>query len=503
MRPTRRRRITFLSLITLQTTIATNSNTNDQFVGNTRKRKLLRGQQHNEQQYRNLQVTDEYIQTYPWYPEQHLQKCLLSSKSKPPPNWMINTGGYAELHLFATGVECCQKWFPDDDNACIQYVTQIEKEEKEQSINEELSSWVNTQQIPIENEDDDDIKPYLHDMLLPPQPQRPQVQSSNLGRPKGESSLSTLGLSVVESPEQQEQTVISLSIEEEPIIRGDKTEVLGIPPLPTPPVASPSTPSNSNVESPYTISKSQFGPLSVASETCSPSCPSGSTCVGNSASGQLIEDSECSACAEGQTWWPCDVPGLCWCHTDNTDRIAPAPPSGIPIDEQLYKDNEYYTVCDDILTKDMFETIAPNANDPYTYEGLCDAILSYNAQHTEKAFGMGNVYQRTAELAAFIGNTLHESDEYKAPREYLMCADNIVKDGEVYCKPCDPGSFDWSLKKCGHSLVSGNSDFNEYCQPQSMPPEACACGVGAGEGGELDGYVAAKHLFFGRGAIQL
>ena len=77
MRPTRRRRrITALTLITLQTTIATN--TNDQFIGNTRKRKLLRGQyeQQNEQ-YRNLQVTDEYIQTHPWYPEQHIQKCLI------------------------------------------------------------------------------------------------------------------------------------------------------------------------------------------------------------------------------------------------------------------------------------------------------------------------------------------------------------------------------------------------------------------------------------------
>ena len=195
---------------------------------------------------------------------------------------------------------------------------------------------------------------------------------------------------------------------------------------------------------------------------------------------------------------------MCWCHLNDTPRIAPAPKSDIPIEVS----DTYYTICDDILSYSKFVEIAPNANYPYTYQGLCDAILSYNAQHSEKIFGHGNMYQRTAELAAFIGNTLHESDEYRAPREYLMCADHIVvgdpQYGDVYCKPCDPGSFDWTTKKCSHSLVSGNSNFNEYCQPSSKPPEACECGNGAGEsGGELEGYVSAKHLYFGRGAIQL
>ena len=186
----------------------------------------------------------------------------------------------------------------------------------------------------------------------------------------------------------------------------------------------------------------------------------------------------------------------------------------------------------------MFDRIAPEAREPYTYEGLCDAILSYNAHHSEKAFGMGTVFERTAELAAFLGNTLHESDEFRAGREYLMvrftlclfllpvlplwisiprtltrtspfnnltkqCADKKVVDGETYCKPCDPGSFDWGTMKCGHSLVSGTSDFNEYCQPSSKPPEACRCGDGAGQTGSLEGYVPAQALYFGRGAIQL
>jgi hypothetical protein len=63
------------------------------------------------------------------------------------------------------------------------------------------------------------------------------------------------------------------------------------------------------------------------------------------------------------------------------------------------------------------DIIAPEHKEPYSYTGLCDAILSYNAHHTEKAFGMGDAFQRAAELAAFLGNTLHESDEFKAGRE--------------------------------------------------------------------------------------
>ena len=279
----------------------------------------------------------------------------------------------------------------------------------------------------------------------------------------------------------------------------DKTEVVGLPPLPSPPPPTPPSSSTSTTQdvSPYSIDKSTLGTVPVASETCNGGCPNSSKCVGNQAAGQLIEDSECHPCsANGQTWWPCDVAGLCWCWKDGTDRIAPAPPSGLEVDTSL---GEHYTVCDDILTREAFDKIAPNARKPYTYTGLCDAILSYNAYHSEKAFGMGDAFQRASELAAFLGNTLHESDEFKAAREYLMCGDSKIVNGEVYCKPCDPGSYDWGSHKCSHSLASGVG-FSEYCQPSSKPPEACSCGT-AQDGG--DGYVPAKEMFFGRGAIQL
>jgi len=87
--------------------------------------------------------------------------------------------------------------------------------------------------------------------------------------------------------------------------------------------------------------------------------------------------------------------------------------------------------------------------------------------------------------------------------QYLMCADHKIIGDQVYCKPCDSGSFDWATFTCPQSLTSGEAEFNEYCQPESVPPEACNCGNGKGQTGDLEGYVKANDLFFGRGAIQL
>jgi hypothetical protein len=51
---------------------------------------------------------------------------------------------------------------------------------------------------------------------------------------------------------------------------------------------------------------------------------------------------------------------------------------------------------------------------PYTYAGLCKAIDDYNILHPgEKVFGMGTLEDQNAEFAAFLGNTMHESDEFK------------------------------------------------------------------------------------------
>jgi hypothetical protein len=229
---------------------------------------------------------------------------------------------------------------------------------------------------------------------------------------------------------------------------------------------------------------------------CQGGCPiDGHTCVGNQNHPQTIDDDECRKCNEGQTFWPCDVDGLCFCWDPNTPRIPPAPSSG---KAQLSDERP----CD-YFSEKMFNELAPTAQHPYTYEGLCDAIDNYNEFHAEKAFMMGTEEERKSEFASFLGHTLHESDEWRAGREYLICADNKIVDGEVYCKPCDSESFDWENFKCnGVGLVGDGLTYNGYCNFVIEPPLACACEELQSEPPPLDGYIPANKVFFGRGAIQ-
>ncbi len=220
-------------------------------------------------------------------------------------------------------------------------------------------------------------------------------------------------------------------------------------------------------------------------------------CVGNQNNPQGVADEECSVCDGGQTFWPCDVEGLCFCWDPATPRIPPAPASGLA---QLSDERP----CD-FFTESIFNSLAPDAQDPYTYDGLCEAIDHYNKDHAEKIFMMGTEDERKAELAAFLGNTLHESDEWKASREYLICGDHKVVATETYCKPCDSGSFDWETFTCGGpGLVGEGLTYNGYCDHTIEPPAACSCDDAlTSETGDLEGYIPASKVFFGRGAIQL
>jgi hypothetical protein len=94
--------------------------------------------------------------------------------------------------------------------------------------------------------------------------------------------------------------------------------------------------------------------------------------------------------------------------------VPPAPASG---KAQLSEEKP----CD-YFTEEMYNQLGPDAQFPYTYEGLCLAIDHYNEGHAEKIFMMGSDEEKKKEFAAFLGHTLHESDEWKAGREYLICA---------------------------------------------------------------------------------
>ena len=246
-------------------------------------------------------------------------------------------------------------------------------------------------------------------------------------------------------------------------------------------------------------------PTTAAGNPCA-NCGQGFECIANPNSPQGVSDSQCAACAQGQSFWPCNLPTVCYCHEKGTPKIPPVMPSGLP---------ESSAAPCDVFTKTMYDAVTDGqSREPYTYKGFCKAVEKYNALHDEKVFKMGTVENQKAEIAAFLGHTMHESDAFRAPREYVSCADKKIVDGKVYCKPCSAANFDWSTMKCRQSLVANGASMplgthGLYCQPQNTPstsPPGCACSGKVREveaSGPLAGYIEATSSFFGRGAIQL
>jgi hypothetical protein len=119
--------------------------------------------------------------------------------------------------------------------------------------------------------------------------------------------------------------------------------------------------------------------------------------------------------------------GLCYCwdKSNGEKQIPPAPSTKSIADggglENNSLGNYQWKISDtdpcDIVTESVFKSLAPMAVSPYTYEGFCKAVRLYNMDHpTEGVFNMGNEWNQRIELAAFFGNALHESDEFKAGR---------------------------------------------------------------------------------------
>ena len=71
-----------------------------------------------------------------------------------------------------------------------------------------------------------------------------------------------------------------------------------------------------------------------------------------------------------------------------------------------------------LLTQTEFNAVAPSATAPYTYAGLCTAITDWNTDNPSNQIFMGTTeMEQRHELAAFLGNTLHESGGFAAARE--------------------------------------------------------------------------------------
>ena len=167
------------------------------------------------------------------------------------------------------------------------------------------------------------------------------------------------------------------------------------------------------------------------------------------------------------------------------------------------------TTCgaaDSLLTESMYNAIAPSAVSPYTYANFCSAVAAWNAAKVGSPslliFEQGTAQQRRNEIAAFLGNVKHESAEFTATRELLICGDNKDVGGVLWCKPCDGANFVYGPNTCSTSLATPNVAFTDpYC-------DAASAGAGTGCScpstiADSEGYVMANDLFFGRGAIQV
>ena len=92
--------------------------------------------------------------------------------------------------------------------------------------------------------------------------------------------------------------------------------------------------------------------------------------------------------------------------------------------------------------------------------------------------------RRQAELAAFLGHTLHESGDFVYPREISQCGSTTTYLGETYC------------------VLAGTS-YSAYCSTShttgSNPP-GCNCGAVAKD--NTAGGFRADDMFFGRGPVS-
>ena len=84
-------------------------------------------------------------------------------------------------------------------------------------------------------------------------------------------------------------------------------------------------------------------------------------------------------------------------------------------------------------TQTQFEQLFPQRIDFYSYEGFVQAVRSFPS-----FAGAGSEAQRRQEMAAFLANIAHESDELKAVREYTLA------NHDKYCsleagQTCAPG----------------------------------------------------------------
>merc|ERR1711881_274555 len=125
---------------------------------------------------------------------------------------------------------------------------------------------------------------------------------------------------------------------------------------------SPSTTGSSNT----TGGSSNTDAPAPSGGSCSGAC---SSCVAVQGNDQAANDDHCAPCANGQTWWPCDLANVCQCADAAPETDAPttdAPTTQAPTTTTKYTTKDCTTTETPTTEAPVTTTVAPVTTAPVT-----------------------------------------------------------------------------------------------------------------------------------------
>jgi len=186
---------------------------------------------------------------------------------------------------------------------------------------------------------------------------------------------------------------------------------------------------------------------------------------------QAVTSSQCQACAQGkQTWWPCNLDGLCACEGFESPVATTVAPPPLTSDDSVCGKTGpecSFTPGEGIsswFSKSMFTTMFPMITDSrcpganiLTYECLVKATLLY------PDFANSNdVEMNKRELAAWLGQMSQETTGGGCGTP-VDNGNGTCSCGPAWCDSHEGGCASWGLCKVEESA-------GVYCEPNANYP---------------------------------
>merc|ERR1712070_1104015 len=180
----------------------------------------------------------------------------------------------------------------------------------------------------------------------------------------------------------------------------------------------------------------------IAGGECNSSC---SDCRYNANHTQNADDAACAPCANGQSWWPCNVENLCYCADSNNETEAPATTTEAPATTTEAVTTEAPATTEAPVETTQAPTTAPTTTTKYTTR---DCTQTTQAPTTEKPSTQaptteqpstdgpsagGDCDASCAECVAIPGNDQAAIDSHCVPcggdtmQSWWPCNDNICQ----------------------------------------------------------------------------